>query len=436
MDLIEFGVCTAMFDRPFAKANQKALTAGIMTSFVVIIVSLTKIFNKVVSPWDELYHLAYVQYMYNFKIPQPGTEILSWSKYAFSCFPVHPFGMTTSLTCGAEASPEAFPELGRNVASGWPPIYYGLASLWLRMFGANPENALFVARSFSVLIWAIGAGLFSYALVSRNKLPQETAVSISLVVAFFPMSLFQGTFVTPHSSLLILVSLIYLSATSPTLMSSRSLIKNAILAIISILTIPHILPVLVFFTIRILWIYWTENRGKTKVFIAYILAMTILPFSTILLWPRFQASRKLDFSTADQPTSAFSIDNFTRNLFTFIPHSIDGYQFLNQWQFLISYILSIFFLVLLFRPLVEMVSPLLSKMDSVLMLFISAVFGVIEHIQLQIIIPPRYGLSIIFISFLIFTQRGMSIFFHKAFKFLAFIGLMSVFINPIFGAST
>jgi hypothetical protein len=30
----------------------------------------------------------------------------------------------------------------------------------------------------------------------------------------------------------------------------------------------------------------------------------------------------------------------------------------------------------------------------------------------------------------------MSIFFHKAFKFLAFIGLMSVFINPIFGAST
>jgi hypothetical protein len=401
----------------------------------VICTSLTKIFDRIVSPWDELYHLAYVQYMYNFKIPQPGDVILSWSKYAFSCFPVHPFGMTTSIACGAEAPPEAFPEVGRNVASGWPPIYYGLASLWLRMFGANPDNALFLARSFSAFIWALGAGLFSYALVSRNKLPWETAVSISLVLALFPMGLFQGNFVTPHSSLLILVSLIYLSATSPTLISSRGLIRNAILATISILTIPHILPILVFLTIRIFWIYWTENRGKTKVFIAYISAMVMLPFSTILLWPRFQASRKLDAGTPDQPTTAFSIDTLTTDLFTFIPHSIDGYQFMNQWQFLISYILSIFFLVLLFRSLVEMVSPLLSKLDSVLMFFISAVFGVIEHIQLQIIIPPRYGLSIIFISFLIFTQRGMSIFFHKAFKFLAFVGLMSVFINPIFGAS-
>lgn len=418
-----------------AKFNRPAFSSGIFTSIVVICTSLTKIFDRIVSPWDELYHLAYVQYMYNFKIPQPGDVILSWSKYAFSCFPVHPFGMTTSIACGAEAPPEAFPEVGRNVASGWPPIYYGLASLWLRMFGANPDNALFLARSFSAFIWALGAGLFSYALVSRNKLPWETAVSISLVLALFPMGLFQGNFVTPHSSLLILVSLIYLSATSPTLISSRGLIRNAILATISILTIPHILPILVFLTIRIFWIYWTENRGKTKVFIAYISAMVMLPFSTILLWPRFQASRKLDAGTPDQPTTAFSIDTLTTDLFTFIPHSIDGYQFMNQWQFLISYILSIFFLVLLFRSLVEMVSPLLSKLDSVLMFFISAVFGVIEHIQLQIIIPPRYGLSIIFISFLIFTQRGMSIFFHKAFKFLAFVGLMSVFINPIFGAS-
>ena len=109
---------------------------------------------------------------------------------------------------------------------------------------------------------------------------------------------------------------------------------------------------------------------------------------------------------------------------------------MNQWQFLISYVLSIFFLALIFRPLVEMVSPLISKVESVLMLFIAAAFGVIEHIQLQIVIPPRYGLSIILVSFLVFTQRGMSIFFRKSFKFLALIGLMSVFINPIFGGNT
>ena len=205
--------------------SQPGFMPSFFTTISVSFVCLTKIFQKLVSPWDELYHLAYVQYMYNFKVPQIGDELLSWSKYAFSCFPVHPFGMTTSISCGAGGAPESFPELGRNVAAGWPPIYYLLASIWTRLFPVNEANSLFIVRGFSVFAWSLGAGLFCYALISRNKISKETAVAISLLIAILPMGLFQSVFVTPHCLTLIWVSAIYLFATSPQSMSPKNLFK-------------------------------------------------------------------------------------------------------------------------------------------------------------------------------------------------------------------
>jgi hypothetical protein len=410
--------------------------ASFFTSLIVGFVCLSKIFKKLISPWDELYHLAYVQYIYNFKIPQPGDELLSWSKYAFTCFPVHPFGFTTSLNCGAEGSAAAFPELGRNVASGWPPLYYTMSSIWMRFFSPDDANSLFVARSFSAFAWSIGAGLFCYALISRNKLPKEGAVALSLSVAILPMGIFQSVFVTPHSMLLILISVMYLSATSPNLISFKKLIQTILICTFSILTIPHSLPVIVFITLRILIHYWTEYKSKSKVIIFYIACTSLIPFSAYTLWTKFQGGRSIDVATAAQPTSPASWKQIPEYLFTFIPHSIDGYQFLNQWQFLISYVLSIFFLALLFKPLVDSRSPLAHKIDTLMLLSLSCIFAVIEHFALAINIPPRYGLSLILLAFLVITHNGISVFVGKSFKSLALIALVAALLGPVFGAST
>jgi hypothetical protein len=416
--------------------SQPAFVASFLTSLIVGFVCLSKIFKKLVSPWDELYHLAYVQYLYNFKIPQPGDEILSWSKYAFTCFPVHPFGFTTSLNCGAEGSAAAFPELGRNVASGWPPLYYTMSSIWMRFFSANDASSLFVARSFSAFAWSLGAGFFCYTLISRNRLPKEAAVSLSLLVAILPMGIFQSTFVTPNSMLLILVSIMYLSATSPNLISFKNLMQSILIFTLAILTIPHILPVIGFFTLRLLIHYWIGYKSKSKVLIFYIACTSLIPFAAFTLWAKFQGNRSIDVVTATQPISPFSWDQFSRYLFTFIPHSIDGYQFLNQWQFLISYVFSILLLALIFKPLVNSESPLKSKVDTLLLLALSCFFGVIEHFALAINIPPRYGLSLIFVTFLVITRDGISVPIERAFKSLALIGLVVALLSPVFGAST
>jgi hypothetical protein len=416
----------------FAKVNRGAFNAGILTSIAVICTSLTKIFDRIVSPWDELYHLAYVQYLYNFVLPQRGDEILSWSKYAFSCFPVHPYGMTTAVPCGAEAPAQAFPEMGRNVAAVWPPIYYALSSIWMRIFGVNPENALFIGRSFSSLVWGLGAGLFCYALITRNQLKSQAAVPLSLVIALLPLGLFQGLFVTPHSMSLLLASLLYLSATSPAPVNEKRLISFILMSTIAILVIPHILPIIVFFTAQIILKNWSVIRDKSSILLLYILSISIIPVIATITWQRFQDSRRLDIETAVQPSSQFTFDQIPRALFTFIPHSIDGYQFINVWQHLISYVLSILLLVLILKPLVETSSSILKKSESLILVGISGTFGILEHIAFGIIIPPRYGLSLIFVAFLVATQGGVSIFVERTFKFLALIALVLALSGPVF----
>ena len=417
-------------------ASQPGYLPGFITAITVGIVCVTKILKKVVSPWDELYHLAYVQYMYNFNIPQPGNELLSWSKYAFTCFPVHPYGFTTALSCGTDGPPEAFPAAGRNVAAIWPPIYYALTSTWMRLFGTNDETALFIARSFSTFVWSIGAGLFCYTLIARNKLNKETAVAISLLVAILPMGIFQSVFVTPYSLMLILVSGLYLIATSKYSMSFKGLNHIVVFATISLLAIPHIFPVVFFLTLRMLFKYWVENEKRSKVFIFFILCTSIIPFDVIALWQKIQESRQLEVVMPIPPLNPFTLDQLPRALFTFIPHSIDGYQFMDRWQSLISYILSILFLVLLLKPLMGSTSPTSAKLDAFLLLSISCVFGVLYQVAFGFTIPPRYGLPLIFVSFFIITRGGISVILERTFKSLALLGLLATLLGPVFNVSS
>jgi hypothetical protein len=413
---------------------QFELMAPFFVSLGVFLVLLTKLYEKLISPWDEIYHLGYIQYLYNFSLPKMGDQILEWSKYAFSCYPVHSYGMTTSVSCGAQASSDVFPELGRNVAANWPPLYYWLSSIWMRVFGANQENALFIGRSFSAFIWSIGAGVFCYALISRNKLPKKTAVSLAIVLALLPMGLFQGVFVTPHSMLLVLVSTIYLFATSPRLMTIRGLSSLILVATLSVLAVPHILPALFFITLRTFSSFYFDRLKTPKYHVVFIFSITFIPFLAVTIWEKFQEFRELDVEIAVQPSSQFTLNQIPRAIFTFIPHSIDGYQFLNEAQFFVSYVMGIVLFILIFRSLVDPATPLSGRLDSIFILSVSVVSSIAAHILRDIVIPPRYGISIVLLAFLISTQFRFSKLLHQFFVFFAFICVLSALASPVFGA--
>jgi hypothetical protein len=84
------------------------------------------------------------------------------------------------------------------------------------------------------------------------------------------------------------------------------------------------------------------------------------------------------------------------------------------------------------KPLVETSSSILKKSESLILVGISGTFGILEHIAFGIIIPPRYGLSVIFVAFLVATQGGVSIFIERTFKFLALIALVLALSGPVF----
>jgi hypothetical protein len=248
------------------------------------------------------------------------------------------------------------------------------------------------------------------------------------------MGLFQGVFVTPHSMLLVLVSTIYLFATSPRLMTSRGLLNLVLISTVSTLAVPHLLPVLLFLTLRILWNFYIDEAKKPRIYITYIFSITVIPFLAVTLWEKFQEFRELDVEIAVQPSSQLTINQIPRAIFTFIPHSIDGYQFLNGSQFFVSYVLGIVLFLLIFRSIAEMAGPITTRLDSILILLVSAVSGVAAHILRDIAIPPRYGISIVLLAFLISTQSRMSSFFHQFFRYFAIIGVVSALAFPIFGA--
>ncbi len=114
-------------------SGSSAVRIFIVVLVVVAIPLLIRTRESQIAPWDELYHLSYVQYVYEGSIPKPGDALNTWSREVFSCRPVYPFGVMTFVPCGEIGEPLNYPEGGTNTAGYWPPIYYGVVALLVRL---------------------------------------------------------------------------------------------------------------------------------------------------------------------------------------------------------------------------------------------------------------------------------------------------------------
>jgi hypothetical protein len=176
-----------------------ALAVGVL----VAALQLGRASNDVISPYDEGYHLSYVQYVGEGHLPRTGDPLNTWSREAFSCHPVFPYGDVTGVPCGEIAAPRRYPEGGTNTAAVWPPLYYAYAAVVtysLEVVGVEP---LYGARIASALLWAAGAVLL-VVVARRFGANLAAAASAGLVAGAIPAANTLGAFVTPHSAQLLI----------------------------------------------------------------------------------------------------------------------------------------------------------------------------------------------------------------------------------------
>jgi hypothetical protein len=197
-----------------------------------------------ISPYDEGYHLSYVQYVGQGHLPHIGDPLNTWSREAFSCHPVFPFGDVTSVPCGEIAAPGEYPEGGTNTAAGWPPPYYAYAAVVTRFLALVGVEPLYGARTASALLWAAGAA--ALVLVARRFGGNlAAAASAGLVAGAIPAANTLGAFVTPHSAQLLLS--VVIGATVLQLMRREAAVGRAdVLAGVAVpplavMVVPHAL---------------------------------------------------------------------------------------------------------------------------------------------------------------------------------------------------
>ena len=134
----------------------------------------------------------------------------SWSRQAFSCHPVYPFGIVTSVPCGENGPANAYPEGGGNTAAFWPPGYYFVAGLWVKVMSWTNVEPLALVRSFNAVIWALGCAAIAGATAALGARPLR-ALSVGLVLASLPLAAYHASFVGPHATQPLITALLILA---------------------------------------------------------------------------------------------------------------------------------------------------------------------------------------------------------------------------------
>ena len=198
--------------------------------FVLSLVSLVwQARSPYISLWDEMYHLSYVQYVFEGPlIPAPLQEMGSWSRYIFSCAEVYPNGFVTSLQCGTILPLEAFPEAGRNSAAHWTPIYYFLtATLMVPILGAldlfqwNSGDYWLAARIATATLWSLGC-VALYLIVGKIYKSKVSGASVALLASSLPFVFYNGSFVTPYALAPLTAAVIFIVAFQLSAVSTKA----------------------------------------------------------------------------------------------------------------------------------------------------------------------------------------------------------------------
>lgn len=251
--------------------------------------------RDVISPYDELYYLGYVQYVYGFSIPRAGQTYLDWSMNAFSCMPVFPFGRVTSVPCGSFGPIALYPEKGLRSAQGWPPGYFVIAAGFEhlgRPFGIDP---VLLARATSIALWTIGLTLI-VGFIDRARQPRVLAFGTGTLLLASPLTDLYGRHVTPHSALPLIVGMSLFAgarisrADLPRVYWALLLVG---LIVLTALTIPQAVPgvIAVAVAATIVAEYRRSPRGFDLRTAASWMAWLAIPFGGLVVLSRILPGR-------------------------------------------------------------------------------------------------------------------------------------------------
>lgn len=248
------------------------------------------------SAWDEHSHLSYIQYMFEFKIPAPGNGMEEWAKLAFSCYPHHLYGIMTSAPCGEIWPGNAYPTGGTNTAEGWPPVYYFLTSLLMRIPFAFNENPLISARYATSMIWTLGIVVLSSWML-RQRIGRVSILSSLIILSALPISGYYSSFVSPYSTTPLLAGVGLILHDKFRTESNKGIVKVSIFfalyTIIASLTNPHfILGILIIAFAILLGLNYESQRLKENVSkVISLSAYPIASMATFKAWTIFQNNR-------------------------------------------------------------------------------------------------------------------------------------------------
>ena len=175
----------------YVSPRRVAVTVGL----AVAALQLHRASTDIISPYDEGYHLSYVQYVASGHLPHVGDPLNTWSREAFSCHPVYPYGVVTAVPCGEIAAPSAYPEGGTYIAGGWPPLFYAYAAIVVRVLGIVGVDPLYAARAAACLLWAVGAAAL-VLVAARFGASLSSAAAAGLVAGVIPVATLLGAYVT------------------------------------------------------------------------------------------------------------------------------------------------------------------------------------------------------------------------------------------------
>ena len=308
---------------------------------IVAIPLLIRTREPQIAPWDELYHLSYVQYVYEGSIPKPGDALNTWSREVFSCRPVYPFGVMTLVPCGEIGEPLNYPEGGTNTAGYWPPIYYAIVALLVRLQSLVMSDPFIAARQATAIIWAFGVATVAVG-ARRLGASLGSLTLIAAVLSSLPAAYFHSAFVTPHASGPLLVGLALMLFTSSWSGRRRALGWLG-MAALTALTVPH--AVGGFAAIALAEVFRGLKRspcdGAPGTRMPRFLHRTAPPALAAVGaaaastgWSRLQGTRFSGWDVGTNPDLAQSaapdpltLDAVLGAVWRFLPHSLDWVQF-------------------------------------------------------------------------------------------------------------
>ena len=280
------------------------MAAALLVVAVVDVVLLVhRAMLDVVSPYDEGYHLSYVQYAYEWAIPRVGDPMQRWSEEAYACYPTYPYGQVTGVPCGVDGDSALYPEGGTNTAAYWPPVYYFFTAQVVRLLMVVSDlDPLHAARLSSCLLWVAGSLLLT-VMVARASGSAILGVAAGLLAASVPAAWAIGSYVTPHSTAL-LVGVGLLAAlrwmVGPETRGRAALPIGIGLGVLAGLTLPHALAGVAAVSLALL-LGSLHRRPRGRRIALFAVALGGANVLTYLGWTALVSARAVG-PTAAQPS--------------------------------------------------------------------------------------------------------------------------------------